>query len=72
MVEIGCKVLSGDEIFKLEKAYVRLEVRGGVEGQPCELQPWSYSGENFEIKGRFRPWRPKREREREKERIRDR
>ena len=47
-------------------------VRGGEEGQPCELQPWSYSGENFEIKGRFRPWRPKREREREKERIRDR
>ena len=72
LVEIGCKVLNGDEIFRLEKAQVRSVVRGGEEGRPCELWPWNYSGENFEIKGRFCPWRPKREREREKERIRDR
>ena len=72
LVEIGCKVLSGDEIFRLEKAYVRSTVCGGEEGRPCELRPWSYSGENFEIRGRFHPWRLKRERERKKERIRDR
>ena len=64
--------MSGDEIFRLEKAEVRLAVRGGEEGQPCELRPWSYSGENFEIRGRFYPWRLKKERERGRERIRDR
>ena len=66
LVEVGCKVLSGDEILRLERVWVRSEVCGGEEGQACELWPWSYNGEReFEIRERFHPWR---ERERERER----